>query len=50
MAMNRKLFERDLVRERKWGFSQAMNGFLKVKGVGDLEIVNPLLHNPYLES
>ena len=28
MAMNRRLFTRDLAREKKWGFTQSMNGFL----------------------
>jgi cephalosporin hydroxylase len=49
MAMNRGLFDRDLEREKKWGFSQAMNGFLRVKGGGG-EIVNPLKVNPYLDQ
>lgn len=48
IAMNRGLFERDLERERKWGFTQSVNGFLRVKGAG--EIVNPLKDNPYLDQ
>ena len=28
MAMNRQFFRRDLAREKKWGFTQSMNGFL----------------------
>lgn len=28
MAMNRRLFRRDLEREKKWGFTQSINGFL----------------------
>lgn len=48
MAMNRRFFERDLARETKWGFTQARNGFLIVRGSSDGEIVNPLPHNPYL--
>ena len=47
MAMNRELYQRDLEREKKWGFSQSVNGFLIVKGAGKREIVNPLPENPY---
>jgi hypothetical protein len=28
MAMNRHFFRRDLAREKKWGFTQSINGFL----------------------
>jgi len=48
MAMNRRFFERDLARETKWGFTQARNGFLIVRGSSDGDIVDPLPHNPYL--
>ena len=40
--MNRHFFKRDMARERKWGFSQAMNGFLIVRGVGEAQLTNPL--------
>ena len=40
--MNRHFFKRDIARERKWGFSQAMNGFLIVRGVGEAQLTNPL--------
>jgi cephalosporin hydroxylase len=52
MAMNRHFYERDIEREKKWGFSQSTNGFLKVRGAGQRGIINPInpLENPYLNQ
>ena len=49
MAMNRDIFERDLEREVKFGFSQAYAGFLRFRGT-DREIINVIHDNPWLED
>jgi len=51
MAYNRGIFERDLEREAKFGFSQAMAGFLRFRGVPEgSEVINPIADNPYLDD
>lgn len=50
MAMHRGLFARDLERELKFGFSQAMTGFLKVRADGHPGMRQRLTVNPYLDS
>jgi len=49
LAMNREFFRRDLQRERKFGFSQSMAGFLRVVGEDPQNIYSLELHNPYLD-
>ena len=51
MAMNRRVFARDVARETKFGFSQAMSGFLLVRrNVTADSLVLPLADNPYLDA
>jgi len=52
MAMNRHFFERDFEREKKFGFTQSVAGFLKVRGGGERGIITPInpLLNPYLDQ
>ena len=50
MAMHRGLFARDFERELKFGFSQAMTGFLKVRADGHPGMRQRLTVNPYLDG